>query len=384
MLGNDAPAGGFLVYRERGHEASNVATWLHDAGYRTALIGKYLNDYEKDPAHVPPGWDRWFAYAGKGKYDNYCINDQGVLRDYGKGRDRKDPNQYQTDVLAREAVAFVEDAPPEQPLFLYLAPAAPHEPAIPAPRHENAPVARAGAPRPPSFNEPDMADKPRWASQPPLTGEDVAGIDAYYVDQLRTMLAVEETIDAAIDALERTGRGKNTYLFFTSDNGYHHGEHRIAEDKQTPFEEAIRVPLVVIGPGVPAGTATDALTSNIDLAPTIADLAGLETPSFVDGRSLTPLLGGDVPTVWRDAVLSELLSSEDDAFVVLRTGPYAYVAFDSGAREMYDVVQDPYQLENFYGDALKGLIADLETRLDALAECGAEKSELCQDVDGGS
>jgi arylsulfatase A-like enzyme len=388
VLANDPPQGGVSTFRARGDEESTVATWLQDAGYRTALIGKYLNGYENIPKHVPPGWDRWFVYAGKGKYTRYTMSDQGKLVKYGNRNTkklRKQERDYQTDVLTEEAVEFVESTDAAQPFFLYLSPATPHEPATPAPRHKDAPVATEQAPRLPSFNEVDMSDKPAiWSSHPPLSDEDISAIDELYVKQLRSMYAVEDMIDEVMTALADTGRLDNSYIFFTSDNGLHHGEHRIGSEKNTEFEESIRVPLIVMGPDVPSGVTTDALTTMIDLGPTFADLAGVDPPGFVDGRSLAPILGGETPSDWRDKLISELLLTINGGLVVLRSGPYAYVEWGWGDRELYDLENDPYQLDNIYYRASQGVIDDLSIELDALATCGITGPATCQAVDGGN
>ncbi|MGH2618714.1 MAG: sulfatase family protein, partial [Thermomicrobiales bacterium] len=278
VLANGPPQGGFSAFRNNGNEASTIATWLDDAGYRTGLVGKYLNDYEKAPKHVPQGWDRWFVYAGKGKYRNYLISDEGKVRAYGKknGKKKTKKKHYQTDVFTRKAVDFINKTPQGTPLFLYLSPSAPHEPATPADRHKRAPVARNQAPRLPSFNEEDVSDKPGiWSNQGQLSGKRIKDIDGLYARQLRSMFAVEDMVEDVMNALEAQNRLDNTYILFVSDNGFHHGEHRIAKGKNTPFEESTRSPLIVVGPGVPAGATTDAMASMVDLGPTFADLAGV-------------------------------------------------------------------------------------------------------------
>jgi arylsulfatase A-like enzyme len=236
----------------------------------------------------------------------------------------------------------------------------------------------------PSFNEDDMSDKLGiWSKRGPLKGKSIRNIDSNYLKQVKSMLAVENMIEDVIAALEDAGRLNNTYIVFTSDNGLHHGEHRIGLDKNTPFEESTRAPLVVVGPGVPAGASSDAMVSLIDLGPTFADLAGTTAPDFVDGRSLTPLLDGSTPPGWRDAVISELLRGPKKGFVVLRSGPYVYTAYGDGDRELYDLSVDPYQLENIAASAPQSLLDDLEARLDALAACGGTGT-ACQSVDGGA
>jgi arylsulfatase A-like enzyme len=393
VLINGPPQGGVSAFRNNGNESSTIATWLDDAGYRTALIGKYMNDYEKIPKHVPGGWDRWFVYAGKGKYRNFLISDEGKVRAYGKQKGKKKSKNkakhYQTDVLTRKGIEFITSTPDTTPLFLFLSPPTPHEPATPAKRHQKSPVARSGAPRPPSFNEEDTSDKPGiWSNQGQLGRKRRKAIDRFYVKQLRSMFAVEDMIGDVVNALEAQGRLDNTYVLFTSDNGFHHGEHRIALTKNSPFEESIRAPLIVVGPGVPVGETTDAMASMVDLGPTFAGLAGIAPPDFVDGRSVTEIFqSGATPGGWRNAVISEQLKGPKGGFVVLRAGAHAYVAYGDGTRELYDLGEDPYQLDNVYqsiGDEDPGLIAALETQLDALAECGNGGPTACQEADRGS
>src|SRR5829696_5891255 len=283
VLGNGGPNGGFATFHRLGGEDSTVATWLHDAGYRTALLGKYLNGYpeDTDPSYVPPGWDEWDALVAEapagGGYIDYALNENGRRVTYGH-----DAADYSTDVLAAKATDFIaRTSGADQPFFLYLAPFAPHQPSIPAPRHAQA-FAEAWAPRSAAFNEADVSDKPSWVrARPVLSDEQVAEIDAQYRDRLRTLLAVDEMVATLVETLEATGELENTYLFFTSDNGFLLGEHRLPIGKETPYQEAVRVPLLVRGPGVPAGTAVDSLALNVDLAPTLAELASVPVPPFV-------------------------------------------------------------------------------------------------------
>lgn len=382
VLKNGPPQGGYGAFRNNGLEGSTVATWLQDAGYRTGLIGKYLNGYEKFSKRVPTGWNRWFVYAGEGKYTTWDVSDQGKLRTYGKKKQNK---HYQTDVLADKAVGFINTAPDDSPLFLFFSPSAPHEPATPAPRHKKAAVARDGAPRPPSFNEEDMGDKSSaWRGRGTLPGKRLRDIDRLYVKQLKTMLSVEGAVERIVAALEAESRLANTYLVFTADNGVHHGEHRIASGKQTPFEESILAPLIVVGPGVPSGATIDAMASNIDLGPTFAEIAGTTAPAFVDGRSLVPLLDGNPPGSWREAVVAEFPVGPGGGFVVLRSGPHSYTAYENGEHELYDLGSDPYQIDNVFDSAPQPLRDDLQAQLDALATCGETGPTTCQEADGGA
>jgi arylsulfatase A-like enzyme len=374
---NESPAGGFETFLRMGHEASTLATWLQGAGYRTMLLGKYLNGYPLSGSrtHRPPGWSEFVSPVDGEPYTgfNYRMNENGRLVSYGQRS-----QDYLTDVLARKAEDLLRRSG-GTPFFLYLTPYAPHHPATPAPRHDRL-FAGAQVPRTPSFNEADVSDKP--APRSPLAGTEIDDIDSLYRSRLRSMQAVDETIARVVRVLEDSGRLGDTYIFFTSDNGFHMGQHRLRPQKATPYEEDVRVPLIVRGPGVPAGeTLSGYLAGNVDLAPTLAELAEVETPHFVDGRSLAPLLRGDrpAPETWRQAFLLEQYSDEgliapsprsaQPVFVGIRTLRYKYVEYWTGVREIYDLASDPYELSNFRGSASPDLIAELSSLLRSLTTC---------------
>ncbi len=395
-LGNQK-AGGFPAFHNRDLERSTVATWLRGAGYRTALVGKYLNDYPDGvaPTYVPPGWDEWYAES-RGQYFNYDLNENGTVVGYGDA-----PEDYSTDVLAAKATDFVRRTAGTDPFFLYLAPRAPHGPVTPAPRHADA-FSNVKAPRVPSFNEADVSDKPSWVqSWPRLRHERVRRIDQYYRQQLRTLLAVDDMVGNLVQALRAENALDDTYVFFTSDNGFQYGEHRLQDVKLAPYDESIRVPLLVRGPGVPAGRSEERLALNIDLAPTLADLAGADAGNFVDGRSLAPLLGAGDPGEWRGAALIELFAGKGDLrqaakrsadadaadvgiakdaparppkYQGLRTPDRLFVAYAGGERELYDMTADPYQLVNLAKNPSperRAEIDRLSAWLDALRRCRA-------------
>ena len=307
---NFPPGGGYQRFDELGHEQATLATALHAAGYRTALFGKYLNGYPglEDPGHVPPGWDEWASPVAGAPYSEfrYTLNENGKLVKYGSA-----PADYATDVLAGKATAFVRGAAGGPPFFLYLATYAPHLPATPAPRHAGL-FPDLQAPRTPSFNEADVSDKPeRIRALPRLDPSQIAAIDADYRKQMRSLQAVDEAVAALVQTLQETGQLANTYVVLTSDNGFHLGQHRLEPGKYTAYETDIHVPLLVRGPGVPAGGTVRALTSSVDLAPTLAGLAGTALRSNPDGRSLVPLLHGPAsatpaaPAGWRQVILLE-------------------------------------------------------------------------------
>ena len=287
---NAPPGGGFATFRDLGHEESTIATWLREAGYRTVLLGKYLNGYPMT-TYVPPGWDEWYAVAGGVNFFNYSLNENGQLVRYGS-----DPEAYLTDVLSDKAADFIRrTAPSAQPFFMYVAPYAPHQPATPAPRYAETFVG-VEAPRTLSFNESDVSDKPLWVRNTPLrTPAQIAQLDALYRKRLQSMLAVEDLVARLLETLRAVSQLGNTYIVLTSDNGFHLGQHRLPAGKNSAYDEDIRVPLIVRGPGVPRGTAVDHLAVNIDLAPTFAELGGTAAPAFVDGRSLLALLRPDPP-----------------------------------------------------------------------------------------
>jgi arylsulfatase A-like enzyme len=345
------------------------------------LAGKYLNRYPEGGSrtHLPPGWSEFVSPVDDGAYQgfDYRMNENGRIVHYGRrGQD------YLTDVLARRAEDFLRRSA-GAPFFLYLAPYAPHHPAAPAPRHDRL-FDGAQVPRTPSFNEEDVSDKP--APRSALVSSEIEDIDLQYRSRLQSMQAVDEMIARVVQVLERSGLLRDTYIFFTSDNGFHMGQHRLRPQKATPYEEDVRVPLVVRGPGVPSGeTLSGYLAGNVDLAPTFAELAGVEIPHFVEGRSLAPLLRSDRPATssWRQAFLLEQYSDEgliapatrsDQAiFIGLRTLRYKYVEYWTGVREIYDLASDPYELANFGGSAPPDLIAELSSLARSLSSCtGAE------------
>ena len=374
---NTAPLGGFTRFRALGHENSTIATWLQAAGYRTVMLGKYLNLYpDNDLAYIPPGWNEWFGVLGKfGHYIDYSINENGLRVFYGDSAE-----DYETDVLSRKTAGFIRRHAGQSPFFVYLAPYAPHDrntpiPPMPAPRHQNEFVSLK-APRRPSFNEEDVSDKPAWIRMlPPLSTDQMNRIDASYRDRLRSMLAVDDMIKSVVDTLAALQLLEETYIVFTSDNGFHFGEHRRLLNKTTAYEEALHLPLIVRGPGVPAGRTLKHFVANIDFAPTFAELGGAELPDFVDGRSFAPLLQENVPSAdeWDRAVLIENAGLEDNGipeYQAIRTRNYLYVEYPQTAEgELYDMRTDPFQSHNIYATASVELHAELAAKLDSLRDC---------------
>jgi N-acetylglucosamine-6-sulfatase len=369
---NAGPDGGWLGYKNHDNEQDNIATRFDDAGYRTGLFGKYFNGY--DGTTVPAGWDDWFAML-PAKYFNYYVNDNGTRKFFGNSE-----SDYSTDVLSKETQSFIDDSDVAgKPFFAYVAPKAPHEPAIPAPRHANT-FDGVKAPRLLSFNEEDVGDKPPWIQSRPLASPtQIAEIDATHERRVESLQSVDELVEAVITKLRNVEALDNTYVVFTSDNGWHHGEHRIRSDKNQPYEESIRMPLLVRGPGVLAGT-TNKLTLNTDFFPTFTDLAGITTPEYVDGRSLRPVLKGNA-TSWRTAFLLERRSDDEfpapSLYGIRTSAGEKYIEYEGGFKEFYDLKTDPYELNNSY-DA-NSTPTDLATRLQALKDCAGATCRTAED-----
>ena len=406
---NNPPSGGFEGFFSKGHEEDTIGARLQEGGYRTAFFGKYLNNYGvENSTHVPPGWDEWYGKGQKEqRLQNYEINENGEMVSYGNGTE-----DFYTDVLSGQVTNFVrraaeEESPQGSPFFAYVAPTAPHAPATPAERHQGA-FADEEVPRPPSFNEEDVSDKPSWIrDSESLPDEELSEIDGRYRERLESMLAVDEIVGALVEELEAAGELDNTYIFFTSDNGWEGGEHRIPQAKNRAYEESARVPLYVRGPGVPAGLTMKELVLNTDFAPTFAELAGTEFAG-ADGRSIVPLLRGEEPSSWRSAILLERPSveegDEEDAeggegggeskakgkakagsgrpspFEAVRTGTHKYVEYANGEIELYDLQADPYELESIHEGADASLVEDLAARLEALRTCSGDGCREAEDA----
>ncbi len=413
VLTNALPDGGFEKAYADNLEANTLATVLHGAGYRTVLLGKYLNGYPDSatPNYIPPGWDEWYSPKAGNPYSeyNYTLNENGTPVQYGAK-----PADYLTDVIYAHAVDFITRAAatPSQPLFIYFATYAPHSPYTPAPRHANL-FPGLTAPKKPSFNEADVSDKPAYlAAKPVLTGAQIASIDTYYRKRVQALQAVDEAIAGLLQALNATGRLANTYVVFAADNGYHMGEHRLLPGKYTPYETDLHVPLIVRGPGVPAGVVRDEFVANVDLAETFAEMAGVAPLAFSDGRSLMPLLHPTTPGPWRQAFLLEEFGSGEFVFgdepdsvnpsstIGVREPPdmgdlaaatatipsyygfhtptYKYVEYQDGEKELYVLSADPYELTNQAGVVAPGVAAQLAAYVRSLNTCAAD---TCRSAD---
>ncbi len=390
------PTGGIQAF----NDVSTLSTWLRDqAGYRTGLFGKYLNGYRQfsnDYAashgglqYVPPGWDRWYAvHGGGGQYGITFADETGAIVDTDPGScvdlplgqecaaTQAPDCPHSTDHLRDKAISFIDEALGlGKRFFLYLSTQSPHGPACPAMRHLGM---FAGLPphRPPNYNEgepgqdPDN-DKPAWLRQQgPI---DAAAIDQFRINQLESLQSVDEAIEAIMQKLRDTGHDRDTIVIVYGDNGYLWGEHR-REKKSCPYEECLRVPFLVRYPPLaPLPRSDDGPVMNIDLAPTLAALAGLAPAGLlppIDGLSMVDQLDG-TEAAWRTDILGEHWGSEPQpgdlsppipTFALVRGPQWKYTEYCTGETELYDLTQDPNELTNIAG-ANPGVVATMAARL---------------------
>jgi arylsulfatase A-like enzyme len=396
ILTNTSPGGGFAKFHSLGEEANSFAVALHNDGYKTAMMGKYLNGYEPalpkthKASYVPPGWDVWNVVGNRGYSEfNYAMtNADGTSKWYGN-----QPKDYLTDVLSGKAVDFIKSsAASGSPFMLEVATYAPHSPYRPAPQDTSAfPGLR--APQSPAYDT-LPTNPPAWLSdQTPLTRDERDLLNVIFRRRAQAVLAVDRMIGAIENALSSAGVAKNTILVFSSDNGLHLGEYRLTAGKMTAFDTDVNVPLIITGPGVTPNTATPAIAQNVDLAPTFEQLAGLSPPPTIDGRSLVPLLDGAAPSDWPNVALVEhagpdrdvtdpdypaLRSGNPPTYTALRTATFTYVEYVTGDAEYYDRTTDPYELDNLVGQLSSARRAQLHQEVLELASCKGTVS--CEDA----
>lgn len=335
------------------HTLMTFPRQLREAGYETAFIGKWhmgLDDSRR------PGFDTWISFKGQGIYIDGVVNENG---------NRRQLDGYMTDFLNEKAVEFVRK-PRDKPYCLYLSHKAVHNPFLPAPRDDSL-YSDYDFVLPEKI-ESDIQGKPvmlrKVEKHNPLELEGVApepgeprrnrGKDPQSVvrDQLRSLASVDEGVGQLFAALEATGQLDNTVFIFTSDNGFLMGEHGMINTKRWAYEEALRVPLVVRFPKViEPGSWNDALVVNIDLAPTLLELAGVESIIPMHGQSFVPLLK-DARAPWREAFLAEYflekVAPRTAPWQAVRTSEWKYIHYPefSDMDELYHLKADPKELKN--------------------------------------
>lgn len=395
VVRNTKPSGGRSVF----NETSTLATWMQGGGYRTGLIGKYLNGYDK-PREVPAGWETWNAlYDGGNAYCmyGYKLSINGTVVSYGGAE-----ADYKTDVFAGLADTFLRVDDP-RPFFLTLTPNAPHyelclgtQNVRPAPRH----AGTLDEPFPESvmfaFNEADMSDKPGWMRSRPLVDQETWRV--FHNEVIMSLRAVDDMVGRLVATLTERNQLDRTLIVFASDNGLQYGTHRLT-DKGSLYEESVRVPLVVRAPGQTTPSVAPEWALNVDLAPTVVDYAGV-TPGLVqDGRSLRPVLEAQPDRVWRQSVLLEKPVAPEDLTEVGRpyralrtrasaltrdsTGQSVYVFAETldrvtgapTANEYYDMQVDPWQLTSRHAatdSTSKQRMRSMRDRVRQLATCVGE------------
>ena len=396
VLGLYPPTGGYGRFDAR----ESLPVWLERAGYHTVHLGKYMNGYGTDtPDDAPPGWSEWYGAVGYSTYRmwGYTLNENGENHTYGSPFD-EDPRLYQTDVLAERAVEVIRRrAAAGAPLFLSVAFLAPHHEGDsirrftghlvrPAPRHAGR-FSDEPLPLTEAFNEADVSDKPSFLRQRrPLSTAQIDRIVRHYRDRQASLLAVDEAVADIVGALDRAGELENTYIVFTSDNGYLQGEHRVPSGKMLVYDPSSRVPLIVRGPGLPPGAHSQELVGNIDLAPTILELAQAQPGRVIDGRSLlpfarNPLLQSRRPLLHETGGRHYAFGREQDAagapaaepvlnYKAVRTTRWLYVRYESGESELYDLQADPDELDSRHADPrYRPVVVVLRRLLARLADC---------------
>jgi N-acetylglucosamine-6-sulfatase len=437
---NHGVGGNFYPYGWYGmkRRGNTLPAWLQEAGYHTALVGKWLNGYGARDAHgeVPKGFDVWRGLLDVSAYDyfNFVMNADGRLKTWGDSafarklvefanievipdpgglqgvlRKMRDvfgpppydywgaakPEDYSPDVTGRITERLVKrERNSTKPFFIWWSPAAPHREDVavtlmgrpgpdprPAPRYAEW-SSRWRLPKPPSFNEADISDKPSTVRDraAKLSDDEIAQLQLDYQGRIGSLRAVDDHVGRLVRTLRETNQLRNTMIVFVSDNGWLHGEHRIPGDKFLPYEESLRVPFIVRGPGVPAGQTIRGQVGNVDFAPTLLDAANARPGRTVDGVSLlpairdprrrpdrtlelealAPLFEGDVP-----------INAWDQPYTGVRTDRYTYVVWkQTGEKELYDRRRDPHQLQNVAGDpAYAKVEATLAERLEQLRRC---------------
>eukprot|EP01121_Diplochlamys_sp_Union-15-3_P006339 TRINITY_DN1682_c0_g1_i2.p1 TRINITY_DN1682_c0_g1~~TRINITY_DN1682_c0_g1_i2.p1 ORF type:complete len:386 (-),score=61.89 TRINITY_DN1682_c0_g1_i2:9-1166(-) len=374
---------------------------MKQAGYSTFYAGKYLNAYGNPAvggvAHVPPGWNRWFGLVGNSKYYDYDVSDNGVRVHYGNTYE----TDYFTDVVKRTGISWIRNmskTEPDVPLFMIIATPAPHEPATPAPQYSNR-YSNMTSPRLPSWNL--HSEDKHWLirNQVVMGPKIIENSDYAFRHRWMTLLSVDDLVSEIYDTFVEAKKQDNTFFFYFSDHGFHLGEFCMPFDKRQLYEQDIRVPLMVRGPGIPKAKMLEDIALSIDLAPTFIDLAGGSVPETMDGRSLKPLLLGEAPN-WRTDFLVEYFGEGLEKLGGIQTcgaindgygvtvcdawnNTYHCVRSLTGSedsiycelddtenfREYYDHTKDPYQLKNIVKEEDPTVIQKLTARLQVLKNC---------------
>jgi arylsulfatase A-like enzyme len=380
VRGNAPPQGGYQAL----DKSNTLAVWLQRAGYYTAHLGKFLNGYgRQNPTEIPPGWSEWRGAVDPTtyRYYNYTLNENGTLNTYCA---TPQPSCYQTDLYRDKANEIIRRRAAQGPFFLWVAflgdhsgaPRESDDPAqlstpVPAPRHRDA-LKGTPLPQPPSFNEADVSDKPQGIRRRPLlNARRIAAIQENWQQRRETLMSVDEAVASIVETLRQTGQLDNTLILFTSDNGFFHGEHRVANGKVLWYEPSIHLPLLMRWTGntsLPRGVHRSQLTMNVDDAETILDAAGVRAGRTEDGVSVLPFWRDGGREIGRDLLIDN--SPGASHFDGIRTLHYKYAEYANGDRELYDLRKDPDELQSQHANpAYDSLKASLAGRLHNLVTC---------------
>lgn len=380
VQGNAWPRGGYYKL----DNSNTLPVWLHNAGYETAFMGKYLNEYgDRDPLEIPPGWDNWDGSLGNVyDYSSATTNQLGQVTPH--------PGVYQTSLFDARTTDLIDQyASSDRPFFLWTSYVTPHlecsfadappkarscwHPPPPA-YGDNGTFAGYTLPDDPAVNEADMSDKSRFMQRLPLLSPNrVAALREARISRIEALQSVDRAVADLVDELKSTGQYDNTYLLFTSDNGVQLGEHRW-QGKILGYEGSLRVPLIVSGPGIPPGRVRHQTVTMVDVAATIAAATGASPGRITDGESLLPLARGDVPD-GRDRVVPLEAGPIDNTssgwlYRGVRTDRYTLLVWRNGDVELYDRRRDPYEMDSVAGrPSYAGVRARLEQQLKTLENC---------------
>jgi N-acetylglucosamine-6-sulfatase len=353
---NDGKDGGYAQFKQAGLDERTIVSALRDTGYRTGIFGKFLNGVASE-GKIPGGWDEWLVTTDRDYY-------HAGLNDNGKAKTLSKRSDYETDVLATRASEFIQATPATTPFLLWFTPRAPHGKLQPR-KQDRGRYNGVRRQRSPDVDGYDNSDKPAHIrdQSPPSLGT----LDSIERQRLDMLVATDDAIVSVLTAVQDAGRLANTVVFVLSDNGYMMGSHG-CDDKMYPYQEATRVAMLGSGPPFAVGVTDQRVTGNIDIAPTIAALAGVSLP------------GADGVPIFERTPQSELLvedSGGDKGYAGLRTVDRLYVEYGTGERELYDYRRDPYELDNLLADwngytptgAAKKMGARFAARLQTLRTC---------------
>ena len=371
---NRWPNGGFREFKREGNERKIFPIPLRRSGYTTAFFGKYMNQFNPGKEGKPRGWEQFDISVGR-KSSAFNINGRFVNRKQFETTDRG---------TAHYAERFIrKNAPKKKPVFMFASFYAPHSPYKPFESRYKKKFRRVGVPRPPSFNEEDVSDKPSYVrANKRMTKKKIRSLNRDYRNRLRQLMTINGFVKRAVKEFARAGELNNTYIIFVSDNGYMMGEHRLMY-KRHAYTESSSFPLIVRGPGVASDKVDERVIANIDLAPTLLDIANARQPRHIDGASFLPLLGRDTSSVpWREALLLEDYSKGRevkivDSYKAIRTEDQLYTEYSTGEKELYDLAEDPYQLENIAGQRPEPE-AELSAKIAALKNCAGEGCRVAE------